>query len=380
MLSEEKALALKIELLSYGISFDIDLFQKYSNEFYDNQFVYGQTSRGITLKNRFPQVILLAPQVNSALLRRENSPYHLLYEDDRFVIYKDDRFITEIVLPERPAYFGKKLSDGTPVENILAVAGEATPGFFFYPECYYFRIGKPCGFCSMKNSRDSVGKHMVKQFTAQQIKECIALVEQTKWREVSIYSVTTGTCETDAQFLEEVVKPLEVMKNAMKRPTPIHLLTHPPKDMELLCRLKEAGVTTIAFNLEVYDRDRMRKICPGKYDCFGYDEWWSTLEKAREIWGEWRVFCGLVWGLESKEATIRGNKELAFRGISVASNIFHADPYSILNKQPHPSVYDIRTIASELRKLYLQYPDMRTIFDVSMRSTIDWEIKQGYLE
>lgn len=379
MLTEKKALQVKMEILSHGISFDIDLFENYNGEFYDNQFVYGQTSKDVTPKHRFPQVILLAPKVNSALLRREGSPYRLKREESQFMLYREDELITDIGLPERPAYFGKVLSDGTPVENILAVAGESTPGFFLSPDCYYFRNGKPCSFCSMKSTRSTVGKHMAMTFSPDQIRECIAIVENTKWRNVPIYSVTTGTCETDEQFVEEIICPLEVMHDAMNKPTNIHLLTHPPKKKELLYRLKEAGVTSIAFNLEVYDRDLMHAICPGKFSCFGYDEWWSALENAREVWGDWKVFCGLVWGLESKESTIRGNHEIASRGINVASNIFHADPHSAMRDHPHFPPDYIRVIGQDLAKLYAQYPQMKPIFDVSMRSTIDWEIKQGYL-
>ena len=379
MLTKKKALQVKMEILSQGISFDIDLFKHYDGEFYDNQFVYGQTSKDITPKHRFPQVILLTPEVNSALLRRDRSPYHLEREDRQFMLYREDELITDIGLPERPAYFGRVLSDGTPIENILAVAGESTPGFFLSPDCYYFRNGKPCAFCSMKGTRSTVGKHMATTFSPDQIRECIAIVENTKWRDVSIYSITTGTCETDEQFVEEIIRPLEVMRKAMEKPTNIHLLTHPPKEKELLYRLKEAGVTSIAFNLEVYDRNLMHIICPGKFDCFGYDEWWSALENAHEIWGDWQVFCGLVWGLEPKESTIRGNHEIASRGISVASNIFHADPHSVMRDHPHLPSEHIRIISQDLAELYAKYPQMKTIFDVSMRSTIDWEIKQGYL-
>lgn len=380
MLTEREALKIKIQLLSYGISFDMDLFENYPEDFYDNQFVYGQTSQGVTSKHRFPQVILLAPNVNTALLRRENSPYSLKKELNRFILYKGKERISEIGLPERPAYFGRVLSDGTPIENVLAVAGEATPGFFFSPDCYYFKNGKPCAFCSMKGTRNSVGKHMAVNFTTQQIRECIHAVETTKWRDVPIYSVTTGTCETDAQFIEEIIRPLEVMKKAMNHPTKIHLLTHPPRSKELLYRLKEAGVTTIAFNLEVYDRKKMEQICPGKYNCYGYDRWWNALEDARSVWGDWKVFCGLVWGLENKESTIRGNKEIAAHKISVASNVFHADPMSQLKNHKHLPPNDIYEIAEHLQELYCKYPDMNTIFNVSMRSTIDWEIKQGFLQ
>ncbi|MCR5502043.1 MAG: hypothetical protein K6F53_03460, partial [Lachnospiraceae bacterium] len=171
MISESEALRIKIELLSYGITFPIDLFENYEGEFYDNQFVYGQTSKDACPKYRFPQVIILRPGVNCAILRKPNSPYTLKFEKDVFVLYKNNTIITNIILPEKPKYFGTLLSDGTPIENVLAVAGEATPGFFFYPNCYYFDNGDQCKFCSMRGTRLTVGKHMATSFLPKWIKE-----------------------------------------------------------------------------------------------------------------------------------------------------------------------------------------------------------------
>ncbi len=380
MLDEKSALQMKIHLLSEGINFEMDLFEEYPKKFYDNQFVYGQTSKNSCSKNRFPQVILLAQNVNCALLRRERSSYRLEQEGTEFILSHNGYRVTTIGLPERPIYFDQKLSDGTAVENILAVAGEATPGFFLHPTCYYFDIGKPCSFCSMKGTRQTVGKHMAIAFSKQQISECIHIVENTPWRPVPIYSVTTGTCEKDENFIENVITPLQYMYDSMQVKTKIHLLTHPPKDLDVLYQLKEAGVSSIAFNLEVFNQQAMNDNCPGKFEKYGYKEWWTALKKARDIWGEYHVYCGLVWGLEDPKDTIRGNQVIADSGIAVASNIFHADPRSRLAKHPHPSVEDISRIATSLAKLYHIYPKMNTIFDVSMRSTIDWEIKQGFLE
>jgi len=63
----------------------------------------------------------------------------------------------------------------------------------------------------------------------------------------------------------------------------------------------------------------------------------------------------------------------------VASNIFHADPNSNYRNFPHPSSSDILEIAESVRELYVKYSEMKTIFSVSMRSTIDWEVCNGYL-
>jgi bacteriochlorophyllide c C-7(1)-hydroxylase len=126
---------LKVSLLSKGIHFPIDLFSEFDGEFYDNQYVYGNTSR-VNLSHRVPQVLLLGNEVVSAVLKRENTPWALSIEDGEVMLsYKDD-FVRTLGLPEVPAYFGKILSDGTRSEDFISVAGEKTPGYFIFPECY----------------------------------------------------------------------------------------------------------------------------------------------------------------------------------------------------------------------------------------------------
>lgn len=378
-IDEKVTIELKASLLSRGINFDIDLFADYTREFYDNQFVYGQTSKGVAPKHRFPQVLLLGEDIITALLRREGSPWNLKIEDNRVNLYLNNHYVREVHLPEKPAYFDKQLSDGTLSQDIIAVAGEDTPGFFFYPDCYYFSEGKPCGFCSMKGTRKSVGKHMVSDFIEEQIVEATKLFQNTKWRDIPLISITMGTCRTDEETRECVIKPIKTIYDALDPKIPIHILAHPPQDFKLIDEFKEAGVTSIAFNLEVFDRDLFEKICPGKHHFYGYDKWIESLDYARKVFGDYNVYCGLVWGLEPPKSTIRGNEYMVNRGIGIASNVFHADPKSVLGKYPHPSEEDILRIARAQSQLYVENPQSGTIFSVSMRSTLDWEIHRGYL-
>ncbi|MBN1275315.1 hypothetical protein JXA12_03405 [Candidatus Woesearchaeota archaeon] len=379
VLDRKATIELKTSLLAQGIDFEIDLFTKIKEPFYDNQFVYGKTSRNVTQKNKFPQVLELGHNIISALLRREGSPWNLKYDDDVIQLYNNNTFIQEITLPERPAYFDKKLSDGTPTESIIAVAGSDTPGFFLYPECFYFPEGKACGFCSMKNTRSTVGKYMVSEFSEDNIREATNIFEKTLWRDIPLISITAGTPENDQITREKVIKPLTWMYESLEDKIPTHLLAHPPNDFKLLEEYKEAGVTSIAFNIEVYNRQKFKEICPGKHALYGYDKWVDALDAAKDVFGNFNVYCGLVWGLEHPQSSIEGHEYFLQKGIGIASNIFHADPISVLSKHPQPSEEQILEIAYAESKLFQEHPYVNTIFPVSMRSTIDWEVHRGDL-
>ena len=369
---------LKASLLSRGLSFPIDLFSEYDGEFYANQYVYGNTSR-VNLSHRIPQVLLLDKGVISALLRREDTPWALGIDNDKVKLSYNGDFVRTLNLPEVPTYFGRTLSDGTRSEDFISVAGEATPGYFIFPECYYFDIGQPCGFCSLKGTRKSVAKKMATKFDRETTTEATELFQNTPWREIPIISFTAGTALTDDETREQIIDPISFTYEALNPKIPIHALVHPPHDFRLIDEYREAGATTIAFNIEVYNRELFEEICPGKDQEYGYDKWMEAVEYAREVFGDYKVFCGLVWGLEPSESSKEGNAYFAERKIAIASNIFHNDPRSVLQKHPHPTEKDILDVGEHLSDLYLQYPDCNTIFPMSMRSTIDWEIKRGDL-
>jgi bacteriochlorophyllide c C-7(1)-hydroxylase len=334
---------LKISLLSKGLRFPTDLFAKYEGEFYANQYVYGNTSR-VNLSHRVPQVLLLGEGVISAVLRREDTPWTLDIEDGEVRLSYDDDLVRTLDLPEVPAYFGKTLIDGTRAEDFISVAGEDTPGYFIFPECYYFDIRAPCGFCSLKGTRKSVAKKMATTFYKDRVTEATKLFQNTPWRDIPIISFTAGTALTDDETREHIIDPIRFTYEALDPKIPIHALVHPPHDFKLIDEYKQAGATTIAFNIEIYDRELFKKICPGKDKEYGYDKWMEAVEYAREVFGDYKVFCGLVWGLEPPESTMEGNVYFAERRIAIASNIFHNDPKSVLQKHPHPSEADILRI------------------------------------
>lgn len=371
---------LKASLLSKGINFDLELFKQINIPFYDNQFVYGKTSEHVAQEHRLPQVLKLGDNIITALLRRENSPWNLKIEKGNIELYHKNTPIRTVELPERPPYFDKTLKDGTKSESIIAVAGEDTPGFFLYPYCHYFSEGKPCGFCSMKNTRKTVGKYMVSEFSEENIIEATKLFQNTPWRNIPIISITMGTCSTDEETREKVINPIKWMYDSLNPKIPIHLLAHPPEKYSLIEEFKNAGVTSIAFNLEVYDQKKFDEICPGKSQLYGRKKWIDALIQAKDVFGDYNVFCGLIWGLESLESTIVGHEYFLNEKISIASNIFHADPKSVLRKQAQPTDKEILQIARAESQLFKKYPLSRTIFTVSMRSTLDWEVYRGDLE
>jgi bacteriochlorophyllide c C-7(1)-hydroxylase len=369
----------KASLLANGINFDINLFRDLDQEYYENTYGYCITNRSARREHRIPQVIHLENDLVVSVLRRENSPWNLRIENNDVNLYFGNDFNQTVRLPGALPFFGHQLSDGSMSDDVISVSGAVTPGFFFYGDCHYFDKGVPCGFCSLRHARATAGKRMVKRFEPVQITESIQLIQGSKWRPIPMFTNTCGTPETDEETIEHIIEPLRHMHEAQNPKVPNHVLVHPPNDLKLLWEFKKAGVTSIGLNIEIFDRKLFSEICPGKDRYFGYDKWWEALLAAKEVFGEYRAYCGLIWGLEPLDSAMEGMEYILSQGIGLSTNVFHADPGSVLAKHPQPPTEDIMKLSRYESDLFLRYPRAKTIYSVSMRNTLDWEIHQGYL-
>ena len=373
------AAKLKALLLSEGVSFKRSFFKDsyLKKGFYANQYVYNKTSEGIEGTDIIPQGLCLEDGVFSSLLRREKSSISLELMGTEFQFLRKNTSIGKFNLPEKPLYFGKKLKDGLLLDNVIAVAGENVPGFIFFPTCDFIVNGRGCAFCNVVGTRKKYGKDFVSKFTLQQIIESIKVVFATDWKAIDTVFITTGSMiDMDSATLS-IAEMIGEIRKSIPANVRIHLLTSPPKNLSLLQHYKDMGVSTIAFNIEVNSEDLFNEFCPGKRKYIGFDNFWKALFTARRVFGDYNVYCGFIWGLESIESTLEGYLKCFENGVSVSSNVFHSDPNTNLRNHPHPSTKTIVELSEKQSVLYLKYPQAKSLFNCSMRSTLDFEIYRG---
>ena len=103
---------------------------------------------------------------------------------------------------------------------------------------------------------------------------------------------------------------------------PIYAMCLPPSDLHMLAQMKEAGVTDVAFNIELCDRRLRAEYMPAK-GRIPISDYWCALEEARKVWPEPNaVKSALIVGLESDESFFAGVEELAKRGVSPVLSVF----------------------------------------------------------
>lgn len=131
-------------------------------------------------------------------------------------------------------------------------------------------------------------------------------------------------CEIAAHIREQV---------ASKSTEGIVAVITPPHDLSRLERLKQAGVSTVVFNLEVGNDPWFSKYCPGK-STLGRDFFIDRLKHAVTVFGRGRSWTNFVLGLEPVDQLLALCDELAGHGIVSSANVLHVDEGSRLDCDP----------------------------------------------
>lgn len=96
----------------------------------------------------------------------------------------------------------------------------------------------------------------------------------------------------------------------------------PPSSPKILDKLHNAGITEVAFNLEIFNRDYAMQVMPGK----GYiskEHYFSIFREAVKIWGKsGSVRSLLIYGFDPLNTFLNGIEELCKNGVEPIISIF----------------------------------------------------------
>ena len=177
--------------------------------------------------------------------------------------------------------------------------------------CYFKSKQIGCHFCGIEGGDI---------FSMTDIKEVLDTYKSTP--EIRHFLVGGGSFNPSDDF-QKVLQIVRYIRDTFNRN--IYLMSIPPIDTTILFKLKEAGVTEVAFNLEIYDRIRAKKIMPGKGN-IPFKRYDTAFQTAVNIWGKnGNVRSALIVGLEPKESTIQGIEYLCSIGVSPILTLFKPD-------------------------------------------------------
>lgn len=329
---------LRLDLLCNGVRMDPKLKQSLQPRY---RYKRASLSEGryftlIQGKNR--------STINLAVYEKftDRSPY--FYDHGRKALMKDGVKIVDMELIPDPDWYGWTLPDGTEFHAYLQLHSENVLATSLTNWCRFMADQEGCRFCAI-----SIGPGYVPK-DPKKLAEVLRRVEpEGNYVELN---VNAGTVRGRDQGAELYIRFFNEVRKVSRIPIAIQIV--PPEDLRDIDRLKGAGVSSISFNLEVWDPEKRREIIPGK-SRVPVDHYLEALRHSIGLFGRNSVSSWLIGGLESPDTTLEGARALAQIGVIPFVTVFRPLIGSAMEDASPPKTDTMAYIFSELRKIQVEF-------------------------
>lgn len=235
-----------------------------------------------------------------------------LSEDEGWVC-RDGRRVIRAKIIDYPSWYRDKLPDGTTFQEVVQMHYEKILATSLTNFCEFKEEGRGCHFCALGYGAD---KRRFKD--PDQIAGVIRILKERgiPFEEVNLNS---GSLLDEKEAVSMFVAALRKIREVTR--VPVYAQICPPEDPAFLERLKEAGLTTVSFNIEIFDEQVRREIMPAK-GSLPVGHYLDVIARAVALFGRGNVSSWLIAGLEHPQSTIRGIRELASRGAIPFVSVF----------------------------------------------------------
>ena len=168
--------------------------------------------------------------------------------------------------------------------------------------CFFKENNVGCTFCDIE---------LTEEFSFEDIAEVIQAYKDHP--AIRHYLVGGGTQDSSDSF-ENLIKIIEYIHELTAKN--IYLMSIPPENTQILSQLRHSGVTEVAFNMEIFDRDLAKKYMPGKGG-LSIKRYENAFTAATKLWGSTgNVRSALIIGLEPMRSVLAGIEYLCKLGVS----------------------------------------------------------------
>ena len=239
-----------------------------------------------------------------------DSPYLIDVVDGQLVL-KDElsnQVVANVEYPPAPRYYSYAFDDGTLYRDVVPMTWDHTAFITAFRYCQYWGPKEECRFCDINSN-------------ARQLKEAGKVALSATFKKVDQVAKVTETIykeQTDPDYkLVDIVFSGGAILNtldgksedefywqylrAVREVVPRRIccvVQTAPKTKELIKRYWELGMDAHNPNMEVWDRNLFKAICPGKSRTVGWENWVRLTCDEVDILGEGAVNPNFVCGVE----------------------------------------------------------------------------------
>ena len=325
----EKEIYVKAGLLADGLRFDKSALEGVCD-------VYREQSRWLFDWNigehtyHLPEELLLPMDTIVQVRENRDSRWLCTVEDGVMVLKRDGKFVMEARHIPRPDYYSKEASKDIIMRRIAPKRGQDCLVLNYATFCMYWANDKGCRFCNIVPNMSWTKDDM--QVSKRTMDQIYATTKAAFDEGCVKHILLTGGYLSRKKNKEGIIIDREdkmildiinTMKKALGRDDiPVNVIRTAPEDRgddlkRAIREYKDLGFYSVAYNLEIWDKDLFKMYCPGKEEVQGRDHWLKALETAAEVYGPGRVSTHFVTGFQEPEKSLlEGIEWMSERGIA----------------------------------------------------------------
>ncbi|HYF03612.1 MAG TPA: radical SAM protein [Patescibacteria group bacterium] len=314
----DEVIRLKTELLIYGMTITDRALSTVGEGGLEKVFwVFEMTPtahKGTSDGNRpLPNDMLLPYGLYVDVRYSPHSHFTVDLDGRLLILKKNNKEICEVHWPQRPDFYDMKTRSGELMKKVASMRGDCGLRVCFDNSCSYYVKGEQCKFCNIVPARQRNRNHVVTVKEAEDIYDVVkdAIIDNP---------VCTHLAMTAGAYKDDGLGNLPVILNRLQpllaeKNFPIVTAitaTRTKEETELLC---STGISSVAFNLEIWDEILFDEICPGKTRRVGRQRWIESLKEAQKLLKPGRTLSSFVVGLEPQASLLEGINYLSSEGI-----------------------------------------------------------------
>jgi hypothetical protein len=364
---EVDSLELKILLITKGINIS-------SDEVYER---FGNTHRISSFKDPGACNCLLLP--DNTVIHMWNagsrSPFTIgIAESSNAYLAYDGHFVTEVGFPPKTQFYKQYTSKGVPFGMIAVLQGLDVLSFPYLWPCEYAKSGFPCQFCYTGAYTEELAREGKLEFLSpapQDVAEVVNYAVNTE-KLASYIQITGGSTMTphaECHLVCEMLRAIDELADLDKISGEILVYSSPPSDSVIVDEVFQAGADRVACDMEIWDEELFKRICPGKARFAGRERQLNALVHIAERHGRNKACSAFVIGLEPVESFLSGAEYLASHGIVPLPSIWMPMGKTVLGLTEAPGLSYYRQVKDGLAEIYERYqcePPGSTGFNVCL--------------
>lgn len=220
---------------------------------------------------------------------------------ERYFLYHHDERVEELFFEKRPKWLTQKTSDGKTFSSVMQLISAQVFNACVMRHCEYFNTDAHCRFCAMTGGSRALKEVGIRHQMALKTEHAVEALEAAhKETGVNIILLSGGTLldqDREAEAYYRLTKALAEKRDELRAETYI-LAGTTAFERDKAQRLRDLGLDLLMYDIEVWDPEVFRFVCPGKSAHIGRDEWLKRLLAAKDIFGTGRAGTNLVLGAE----------------------------------------------------------------------------------